>query len=76
MIEVLVGTTTQRATKLYAPDTTVRTILEDNGVDYSATSIMLDGANLAANEMDKTLAALNKTTKCMLIAVVKANSAA
>lgn len=75
MISVSVGTTTKRETKMYAPSTTIRTILEENDVDYSASQIMLDGSNLQADEMDKTLADLNKTTKCLLVAVVKAANA-
>lgn len=75
MIRVIVGTTTQRVEKNYAPDTSLREILEDNAVDYSVAQIMLDGASLLAGDMDKTLADMNITEKCMLIAVVKANNA-
>ena len=75
MIRVIVGTTTQRNEKNYAADTTIRTILEDNAIDYSVAQVMLDGANIQAGDMDRTLADLNITTKCMLIAVVNAANA-
>lgn len=75
MVKVIVGTTTQRNEKNYTADTTIRTILEDNNVDYAVAQIMLDGTNLAVDAMDKSLADLNKTEKCMLIAVVKASNA-
>lgn len=75
MIRVIVGTTTQRNEKNYTADTTIRSILEDNAVDYSTSQVMLDGATLQAGTMDKTLADLNITEKCMLIAVVKASNA-
>jgi hypothetical protein len=75
MIRVIVGTVTQRTEKNYSADTTLRTILEDNGVDYSVAQIMLDGANLKAGEMDNTLADMNVKEKCMLIAVIKADNA-
>lgn len=75
MIRVIVGTTTQRVEKNYAPATSLREILEDNAVDYSIAQVMLDGANLQAGDMDKTLADMNVTEKCMLIAVVKAANA-
>lgn len=75
MIRVIVGTTTQRNEKNYSAGTTIRTILEDNAVDYSVAQIMLDGANLQVGDMDRTLADLNITEKCMLIAVVKASNA-
>jgi hypothetical protein len=75
MIRVIVGTTTQRNEKNYQPETTIRTILEDNAIDYSVAQVMLDGASLQPGDMDKTLAAMNVREKCMLIAVVKAANA-
>ena len=75
MIRVIVGTTTQRNEKNYTADTTIRSILEDNAIDYSTSQVMLDGATLQAGTMDKTLAELKITEKCMLIAVVKASNA-
>ena len=75
MIKVIVGTTTERNEKNYTADTTIRTILEDNAIDYSVAQVMLDGASLHAGDMDKTLADMNITEKCMLIAVVKAANA-
>ena len=75
MIRVIVGTTTTRVEKNYSPATSLREILEDNAVDYSVAQVMLDGASLQAGDMDKTLADMNITEKCMLIAVVKANNA-
>lgn len=75
MIKVIVGTTTQRNEKNYPADTTIRTILEDNSVDYSVAQVMLDSVSLQLGDMDRTLAELNITEKCMLIAVVKASNA-
>lgn len=75
MIQVTVGTTTNRIKKNYPADTTVRHILEDNSIDYGVATVMLDGVNIKVNEMDSTLTALGKVEKCMLIAVVKAEAA-
>lgn len=75
MIKVIVGTTTQRVEKNYNPSTSLREILEDNAVDYSIAQVMLDGANLQAGDMDRTLADMNITEKCMLVAVIKAVNA-
>ena len=75
MLNVIVGTTTNRTNKIYAGATTLRTILEDNNVDYSVSQVMLDGANISASDMDRTLTDLGKVEKCSLIAVVKANNA-
>lgn len=75
MIQVTVGTTTNRIKKNYTADTTIRAILEDNSIDYGVATVMLDGVNIKINEMDSTLSALGKVEKCMLIAVVKAEAA-
>ena len=75
MINVIVGTTTNRVSKNYAGATTLRAILDDNAVDYSVSQVMLDGANIGASDLDKTLNDLNKTEKCSLIAITKANNA-
>ncbi len=75
MIKVIVGTTTQRNEVVYSASTSIREILEDNAVDYSVAQVMLDGASLQPGDMDKTLADMNVTEKCMLIAVVKAANA-
>ncbi len=75
MIEVTVGSTTNRQKKLYSGDTTLRSILEDNAIDYGMATVMLDGANIGAADMDKTLTSLGKVEKCMLIAVIKSDNA-
>lgn len=75
MINVIVGTTTSRTSKMYPGATSLRTILEDNAVDYSVSQILLDGATIGAMDLDKTLTELNKTEKCSLIASIKANNA-
>lgn len=75
MIRVIVGTTTQRSEANYTPDKSLRYILEDNNIDYSTSNVLLDGANIKAGDMDKTLADLGVKEKCMLIAAVKADNA-
>ena len=75
MINVIVGTSTSRVNRLYQGTATIRTILEDNDVDYSVAQIMLDGVILQPGVMDKTLSDFNITEKCMLVAVVKAANA-
>lgn len=75
MIQVTVGSTTNRTKKLYPGTTTVRTILEDQAIDYGVATVMIDGANLQSNEMDMTLSELGKVEACMLIAVIKAEAA-
>lgn len=75
MIEVHIGTTIDRTIKHYPPSKTVREILDDNNIDYSYTSILIDSANIKTDEMDLSLSQLNKTEKCFIVAAVKAESA-
>lgn len=75
MIRVIVGTSTTRNEKNYTASTTIREILDDNAVDYSAAQVMLDGVSIKLGDMDKKLADLNITDKCMLTAIVKAANA-
>lgn len=75
MIQVTVGSTTNRVKKMYPAEATVREILEDNDIDYGVATIMIDGANIRADEMDSSLSDLGKVEKCMLIAVIKAEAA-
>lgn len=54
----------------------LRQIFEENGVDYNAGIISLDGASLPVGSMDKSLEELGVTgNRCFLIASVKADNA-
>lgn len=75
MIEVIVGTTTDRTKKLYPGDTTLRQVFEDSGVDYSVANVMLDGVSIPEGGLNKTLTESGVTDKCMLVAIVKAEAA-
>jgi hypothetical protein len=75
MLQVTIGTNTQRTRVLVSPDTTVRTVLEDNNVDYSVANVHLDGASLNPGDMDRSFADLGIIESCYLIAVVKADNA-
>lgn len=57
-------------------DTPLRSIFEDNGVDYAAGVVSLDGAALPAGSMDKSLEELGVTgSRCYLMVTVKADNA-
>ena len=75
MVKVTVGNNVKRETVIKSSDTTLRTILEDAGVDYTRGSMNLDGASLNPGDLDKTLADFGITEKCFLINVVKADNA-
>ncbi len=73
MIEVTIGTNTNRSKIVVDPNTTIRRVLEDEHIDYSVGAIHLDGVSLTGGDFDKTFKDFNISEKCYLIAVVKAD---
>lgn len=73
MIKITLGTNTDRQTVIVDPSTTIRQTLENNGIDYTAGSIHLDGASLKPGDMDKSFGEMGITEKAYLINVVKAD---
>ncbi len=75
MIKVTVGNNVKRESVIVDENTTLRTVLEDNGIDYTSGTMHLDGSSLKPGEIDKTFAELGITEKCYLLNVVKADNA-
>ena len=75
MIKVTVGNNVKRESVIVDENTTLRTVLEDNVIDYTSGTIHLDGSSLKPGEIDKTFADLGITEKCYLLNVVKADNA-
>lgn len=75
MVKVVVGNNVKRNSVIVDNNTTLRTVLEDNDVDYTRGMTSLDGATLGAGELDKTFADYGITDKCYLLNVVKADNA-
>lgn len=75
MIKVTVGNNLKRESVIVEESTTLRTVLENAGVDYTKGQMHLDGVTLQAGELDKTFAAMGITEKCFLLNVVKADNA-
>lgn len=75
MIKVTVGNNVKRESAIVDENTTLRTVLEDNGIDYTSGTMHLDGSSLKPGEIDKTFAELGITEKCYLLNVVKADNA-
>ena len=76
MIKVVVGNNVSRQSVIIDEVTTLRAALEQNNVDYTRGMTSLDGATLAAGDLDKTFADFGITEKCYLLNVVKADNAA
>lgn len=75
MIKVTLGNNIDRSTVIIDENTTLRSALEANGVDYSRGTMHLDGATLKPGDLDKTFKQHNITEKCFLFSVVKADNA-
>lgn len=76
MVQVIVGNNVKRKTVVVSPETTLRTVLEENNIDYARGVMHLDGASLNPGDLDKSFATLGITEKCYLLNVVKADNAA
>ncbi len=80
MINVTIGNNLDRSRVLIDPNTSIRTALENAGIDYSRGMLSLDGETISGAELDMTFAEKGYTgeaghDKCFLISVVKADNA-
>lgn len=74
MIQVTVGTNTNRKKLVVEKDRTLRSVLEEAELDYSTGTLNLDGATIKTGELDKTFEELGILEKCYLVSIVKADS--
>lgn len=80
MIKVTIGNNVKREAVLVDENSTLRAVLEDNGIDYTAGVMNLDGCSLKPGDLNSTFRDLgyDGTTghdKCYLLNVVKADNA-
>lgn len=75
MLKVTVGTNTNRKTVMVPEDTTLRQVLEENGINYSVAQTSLDGCVLQPGDMDKSFSAMGVTSACYLVSVAKMDNA-
>lgn len=71
MINVIVGTNTNRKQVQVAPTRTLKSVLDENGIDYSRGGIHLDGLAVAGEGLNRSFQDHGITEDCILIAVVK-----
>lgn len=76
MIKVTMGNNVKRSSEILDENTTLREVLEDADIDYTAGVMNLDGSTLNLGDLDKTFADFGITEKCYLLNVVKADNAA
>lgn len=75
MIRLTVGNNVKRENVIIDENTTLRTALENNGIDYTSGTMHLDGASLKPGDLDRTFADFGITEKAYLLNVVKADNA-
>lgn len=75
MIKVTVGNNVKRESVIVESSATLRSVLENAGIDYTRGVMHLDGSSLQAGDLDRTFASFNITEKCFLLNVVKADNA-
>lgn len=76
MIKVFVGNNIDRTAVIVDETRTLRSVLEENHVDYAMHNPSLDGSTLRPGDLDKSFADLGVTTSCYLLTVVKADNSA
>jgi hypothetical protein len=75
MIKVTIGTNTNRKAVNVDPNRTIKSVLDEQGINYTTGTLHLDGATLQPGEINKTFADFGITDSCYLISVVKADNA-
>lgn len=75
MIKVICGNNLNKNTVLVSEDTTLRSVLEENEIDYTRGQMNLDGYALQPGDLDKTFKDMGVSSKCYLLNVVKADNA-
>lgn len=80
MIKVTIGNNVKRFDTTAEETDTLRSVLDENGVDYSRGTMHMDGSALRPGDLDKSFAELGYTgeeghNRCFLMNVVKADNA-
>ena len=75
MVQVTMGNNIKRATDVVDENRTLRSVLEENDINYTSGVTTLDGCPLHAGDLDKTFAEHGIREKCYLLCVTKADNA-
>lgn len=73
MVKIIVGNNVKRETVIVSEDTTMKSVLENQGIDYTRGTMHLDGAPLQPGDLNKTFAQMGVTDRAFLLNVVKAD---
>lgn len=75
MITVVLGQNVNKFPVEVENSRTLRSVLEENQIDYARGTLTMDGSPLRPGDLDKTFAEMGVTTRCYLMSVVKADNA-
>lgn len=75
MINVTILNNTSSTQDVFTPDTTIREVFTQKGIDYARGTNTLDGAPLMPGDLDRSLESFGITDSCYLSSVVKLNNA-
>lgn len=75
MVKVTVGNNIKRNAVIVDSTVTLRSVLKDNGIDYTRGTMHLDGCPLVPGDLDKTFEEMGIGEECWLLNVVKADNA-
>ena len=75
MIKVIFGDNLSRNEAIVSTTATLKSVLDEQGFDYSSRQMNLNGAPLSAGELNKTFADFGVTDSCYLLAVAKLDNA-
>lgn len=75
MIQVILGNNVNKFTVDVENNRTLRSVLEENHIDYARGTMSMDGSPLQPGDLDKTFADKGITTKCYLMSVAKTDNA-
>ena len=75
MIKVTVGNNVKRNSVIVDEAVTLRSVLEENDIDYTRGTMHLDGSTLQPGDMDKSFEEMGIKDKCFLLNVVRADNA-
>ena len=75
MVKVTLGTNTSRKTVIAEKTAIIKDILTEYNVDYTTSTIHLDGVPVTASEMNSSFEDLGIVDTCFLVGIVKADNA-
>lgn len=75
MVKVTVTTVDDRQVVMAPESSTVREVLDNNGINYSHATLMIDGIILNAQTVNCTLDELKAGEECIIAVTVKMDNA-